>query len=273
MHQPSLTADNLDISYGGPQVVAGLTTEIITGRISVIAGANGCGKSTLLRAFGRLLTPEGGSVILDGKDIQQQPTKSVARRLSILPQSPTSPDGVVVRDLVRRGRYPHQRLFDQWSATDERAVDRAMDLTRMTEFADRPIDELSGGQRQRAWIAMSLAQDTPLMLLDEPTTFLDIAHQMEILDLLAELNDNEGRIVMVLHDLNQACRYADHLITMADGRIEAQGSPAEIVHPGLIERVFGLACKVVDDPVTGTPLFIPLRRQASQKTRYGRHQT
>ena len=182
----------------------------------------------------------------------------MAVRLGLLPQSPRAPEGVAVGDLVRRGRYPHQRLFDQWSKTDEQAVARALELTGLSEFGDRPLDELSGGQRQRAWIAMVLAQDTPVMLLDEPTTFLDIAHQVEMLDLLSRLNRSENRtVVMVLHDLNQACRYASHLIALADGRIEAVGRPAEVVTAEMIERVFGLRVSVISCPVSGTPLCVP----------------
>lgn len=263
-----LSADSLTLSYGGPLIVDGLSTAIPTGEITVVVGANGCGKSTLLRALARLLKPAAGTVILDGRDIHKQPTKSIATRLGLLPQAPRSPDGVIVGDLVRRGRYPHQGMFDQWSATDEAAVNRALDLTAMSEFAERSVDELSGGQRQRAWIAMTLAQDTPLMLLDEPTTYLDIAHQMEVLDLLQELNETEGRtVVMVLHDLNQACRYASHLIAIADGTIAAEGKPGEVISPALIEKVFGLPVTVIDDPVSGTPLCIPLGRAARQGAR------
>lgn len=260
---PTLAARGLRLSYGGPIVVDGFEAEIPTGRITTVVGANGCGKSTLLRALARLLRPTAGAVFLDGTDIHTQPTKVVATRLGLLPQGPRAPDGIVVGDLVRRGRYPHQRLFDQWSAGDEAAVDRALALTGIAELTERPIDELSGGQRQRAWIAMALAQDTPLLLLDEPTTFLDIAHQVDVLDLLSDLNRSEGRtVVMVLHDLNQACRYAHHLIAMADGAIAAEGSPSEVITPELIERVFGLPVTVIGDPVTGTPLCIPLGRSA-----------
>lgn len=256
--QPSLRAESLALGYGGPLIVTDLTTDVPPGRITVIVGANACGKSTLLRALGRLLTPVQGTVVLDGADIASQSTKAVARRLGLLPQAPRAPEGVSVEDLVRRGRYPHQRLFDQWSAGDAAAVDRALELTGIAELRGRTIDELSGGQRQRAWIAMALAQDTDVMLLDEPTTYLDIAHQMDVLDLLAELNEREGRtIVMVLHDLNQACRYADHLIAMSHGEIVAAGPPAEVVDADLIESVFGIACSIVPDPVTGTPLCVP----------------
>ncbi len=249
------------MGYGGPLVLQGLTALIPPGEITAIVGANASGKSTLLRALARLLRPAGGAVYLDGADIVRQPTRAVATRLGLLPQSPRAPDGISVGDLVRRGRYPHQRLFDQWSRADEHAVQRALELTAMVDLRDRAIDQLSGGQRQRAWLAMALAQDAPMMLLDEPTTFLDIAHQMETLDLLAELNGSEGRtVVMVLHDLNQACRYAAHLIAMVEGRVVAAGPPAEIVTPDLIRWVFGLSAMVIDDPVTGTPLCLPQGR-------------
>lgn len=256
--EPVLSTERIDASYGGPLVLRDLTISIPTGEITAIVGANASGKSTLLRALARLLKPTAGVVCLNGADIHGQSTRSVAVRLGLLPQSPRAPEGVVVGDLVRRGRYPHQRLFDQWSKTDERAVARALELTGLSDVGDRPLDELSGGQRQRAWIAMALAQDTPVMLLDEPTTFLDIAHQVEMLDLLSRLNRSENRtIVMVLHDLNQACRYASHLIALADGRIEAVGRPAEVVTAEMIERVFGLRVSVISCPVSGTPLCVP----------------
>ncbi|MCY4492860.1 MAG: ABC transporter ATP-binding protein [Acidimicrobiaceae bacterium] len=256
--RPVLSTENLDAGYGGPLVLHGLTASIPSGETTAIVGANASGKSTLLRALARLLKPARGVVCLDGADIHSQSTRSVAVQLGLLPQSPRAPEGVVVGDLVRRGRYPHQRLFDQWSKADERAVVRALELTGLSDVGDRPIDELSGGQRQRAWIAMALAQDTPMMLLDEPTTFLDIAHQVEMLDLLARLNRSENRtIVMVLHDLNQACRYASHLIALADGRIEAVGHPSEVVTAEMIERVFGLRVSVISCPVSGTPLCVP----------------
>jgi len=264
--RPTLLAQDLSLTYGGPMIVENLGIEVPTGEISVVVGANGCGKSTLLRALARLLKPATGAVILDGHDIHRQSTKTVAKRLGLLPQAPRAPDGVLVSDLVRRGRYPHQHLFNQWSASDEAAVNLALELTGMDEMADSSVDELSGGQRQRAWIAMALAQDTPLMLLDEPTTHLDIAHQMEVLDLLQELNQTEGRtVVMVLHDLNQACRYASNFIAMADKTIEAAGHPSEVVTPELIEKVFGMPVIVIDDPVAGTPLCIPMARSGQKE--------
>ena len=253
-----LRAEDLRVGYGGPPILEGLTTTIPTAGVTAIIGANASGKSTLLRALARLLRPAGGTVFLDGTDIARQPTRSVATRLGLLPQTPRAPDGISVDDLVRRGRYPHQRMLDQWSRADEQAVRRALELTGMVELREQAIDRLSGGQRQRAWLAMALAQDARTMLLDEPTTHLDIAHQVEILDLLVELNQSEGRtVVMVLHDLNQACRYASYVIAMAEGRIAAAGEPSQIVTAELIQGVFGLAARIIADPVTGMPLCIP----------------
>ncbi|MEM8923447.1 MAG: ABC transporter ATP-binding protein [Actinomycetota bacterium] len=261
---PTLAVEQIALGYGGPLIVESFDAAIPTGQVTAIIGPNGCGKSTLLRALSRLLKPKAGAVLLDGQDIHRLPTKEVATRLGLLPQGPRAPEGIVVSDLVRRGRYPHQRLFDQWSASDEEAVVSALDRTGIDDLRDRQLDELSGGQRQRAWIAMALAQETPLLLLDEPTTFLDIAHQMDILDLLATLNENEGRtVVMVLHDLNHACRYADHLIAMRDGTVIAEGEPEEVATASLIESVFGLPVKVIDDPVTGTPLCVPVGRSST----------
>jgi iron complex transport system ATP-binding protein len=267
MTAPStLGAVDLTLSYGSRAIVDGLSLDVPSGAVTVIVGANACGKSTLLRGLGRLLRPQGGAVLLDGEEIGRLPTREVATRLGLLPQSPTAPDGITVADLVARGRFPHQRWYRQWSPEDAAAVDAALAATRTSELAERAVDELSGGQRQRVWIAMALAQGTPLMLLDEPTTYLDLAHQVEVLDLLADLNEAEGRtIVLVLHDLNLACRYAHHLVAMADGAIVAEGPPAEIVTVALVQDVFGLACEVIPDPLTGTPLVVPRPRQP----RYG----
>lgn len=263
-----LRAEDLSVGYGGPLILEGLTTTIPTAGITAIIGANASGKSTLLRALARLLRPAGGTVLLDGTDIARQSTRSVATRLGLLPQTPRAPDGISVDDLVRRGRYPHQRMFDQWSRADEQAVQRALELTGMVELRAQAIDRLSGGQRQRAWLAMALAQDARTMLLDEPTTHLDIAHQVEILDLLVELNHSEGRtVVMVLHDLNQACRYASCVIAMAEGHIAAAGEPSQIVTAELIQRVFGLAVTIIADPVTGMPLCIPEGKAAGTDPR------
>jgi iron complex transport system ATP-binding protein len=263
MNQPLLRAAAVTLAYDEREVVHGLTLDVPPGRVTAVVGANGCGKSTLLRALARLMTPRAGSVLLDGRSIAELSTKDVAKRLGILPQSPLAPDGLAVEDLVARGRYPHQTLFHHWSAQDEAAVEAALVATQMTELRSRPLDELSGGQRQRAWIAMTLAQQTEILLLDEPTTFLDLAHQIEVLDLLADLVTDHGRtVVMVLHDLNQACRYADHIVAMREGRIHAAGAPADIIDATLVKDVFGVAAHVIADPVTGTPLCLPTARAA-----------
>lgn len=259
-----LRGEHLRLAYDRIEVADDLTVEIPPGKITVIIGANACGKSTLLRALARLLKPKAGTVYLDGKDIQRTPTREVAARLGILPQTPIAPDGIKVVDLVSRGRYPHQKWFRQWSDEDEEAVAQAMLATGTVELADRPVDELSGGQRQRVWIAMTLAQGTDILLLDEPTTYLDLAHEVEVLDLLVDLNASHGRtIVAVLHQLDQACRYAQHLIAMCGGKIVAQGPPAEIVTAELVREVFDLRCQIVTDPLTGTPMVVPIGRHVS----------
>ncbi|MBW5485833.1 ABC transporter ATP-binding protein [Streptomyces bambusae] len=261
-----LTAQSVTLGYDQRVIAEDLSVEIPDNSFTVIVGPNACGKSTLLRALSRMLKPTAGRVLLDGQAIGSLPAKQVARTLGLLPQSSTAPDGITVSDLVARGRYPHQGLLRQWSPQDERIVAESMASTGVAELADRAVDELSGGQRQRVWIAMALAQQTPLLLLDEPTTYLDIQHQLDVLDLCAELHENQGRtLVAVLHDLNQAARYATHLIAMRDGEVVAEGPPAEVVTAGLVERVFGVACRVVDDPETGTPLVVPASRQARVK--------
>jgi iron complex transport system ATP-binding protein len=257
--QPSLRTEHLSLAYDDRVVVDDLSITIPDGRITVIVGANACGKSTLLRGLARLLKPRGGVVLLDGQDIHRRPTKDVATRLGILPQQPVAPEGITVADLVARGRHPHQRWLRQFSSEDESAVEVALASAGIDDLAHRCVDELSGGQRQRVWIALALAQGTPLMLLDEPTTFLDLAHQVEVLDLLARLNITEGRtIVAVLHDLNLACRYAHHLVAMADGAIAAQGAPGDVITAELVRGVFGLDARVIPDPLTGTPLVLPV---------------
>jgi iron complex transport system ATP-binding protein len=239
-----------------------LDLAIPAGKITTLVGPNGCGKSTLLRGLARLLKPRAGTVYLDGADIFKLSTKAVAKRLGILPQGPVAPEGLTVRDLVAQGRYPYQNWLQQWSKEDERLVEQALATTGMTPLADRALDTLSGGQRQRAWIAMALAQDTEILLLDEPTTFLDLAHQVEVLDLLYELNQTEGRtIVMVLHDLNQACRYADYLVAVREGQVWAEGVPAQVMTEAIVREVFGLECRIVTDPVAGSPMCVPLGRK------------
>jgi len=257
----TLQARSLSVAYDRAPVLDGLDLELPRGRVTAIVGANGCGKSTLLRALARLLAPQAGSVLLDGREIRELPSREVARRLGVLPQAPVAPEGLTVADLAARGRYPHQGLFRQWSPGDELAVEDALAATGMRELRDRPLDALSGGQRQRAWIAMALAQETELLLLDEPTTFLDLAHQLEVLDLLDRLVAERGRtVVMVLHDLNQACRYADQLVALRDGRIHAAGAPGDVVDGAFVHDVFGLEASVVEDPVTGTPLCLPISK-------------
>ncbi|WP_102509940.1 ABC transporter ATP-binding protein [Sanguibacter massiliensis] len=259
----TLAAAGLSLGYGERLVVDDLSVTIPPGKVTVVVGANACGKSTLLRGLARLLAPRSGVVLLDGADIANRPTKDVARVLGLLPQTPLAPDGITVADLVGRGRYPHQGWLRRWTPDDDAAVAEALELTGVLNLAGRSVDELSGGQRQRVWIAMTLAQRTPLLLLDEPTTFLDVAHQVDVLDLLADLNRDLGRtVVMVLHDLNLAARYAHHLVAMKDGRIVAEGAPADVVTEAVVEEVFGLRSRVVPDPVTGTPLVVPLSRSA-----------
>lgn len=260
-----LSGRGLTLSYERRTIAEDLTVAIPDRSFTVVVGPNACGKSTLLRALSRTLKPAAGTVLLDGQDIAALPAKQVARTLGLLPQSSIAPDGITVAELVSRGRYPHQKLLRQWSPDDERVVAGSMAATGVADLADRMVDELSGGQRQRVWIAMALAQETPLLLLDEPTTYLDIAHQIEILDLCARLHEEEGRtLVAVLHDLNHAARYATHLIAMRDGRVVAEGAPGDIVTADLVEEVFRLPCRVIDDPETGTPLVVPAdRRRAS----------
>lgn len=257
-----LRTEGLRLGYGPDRVVIDeLDLELPHGAVTAVIGANGSGKSTLLRALSRLLRPVAGRVLLDGEDLHRLRTKDVATRLGLLPQAPVSPEGITVRDLVRRGRIPHTSLWRQWSAEDEAALRAALAATDLTALADEPIDALSGGQRQRAWLALVIAQGTPLLLLDEPTTYLDIAHQIDVLELVRRLNRSEDRtVVMVLHDLNQACRFADHLVALREGQVVAAGDPAEIVTEELVRTVFELESRVVPDPVTNTPLVVPVGR-------------
>ena len=251
----------MSLAYDERRVVEDLSLTVAAGRITSIVGSNGCGKSTLLRGLARLLKPVGGAVLLDGEDIRTLPTKQVATTLGLLPQSPVAPDGITVADLVGRGRYPHQGWFRRWTAGDDEAVADALASTGTLDLAERSVDELSGGQRQRVWIAMALAQRTDLLLLDEPTTFLDIAHQIDVLDLLVDLNESRGTtVVMVLHDLDMACRYSDRLVAMRDGRVHAEGAPGDVVDARMVREVFGLDSLVVPDPITGTPTLVPMGR-------------
>lgn len=254
-----LNAAHLSLSYDNTHIIHDLNLSIASNKITALVGPNGCGKSTLLRGISRLLKPRRGSVVLDTHDIWSMPTKELAKRLGILPQGPVAPEGLTVHELVAQGRYPHQSWLQQWSTEDERITLEALEITDIANFADRPVDTLSGGQRQRAWIAMTLAQDSDLILLDEPTTFLDLAYQIDVLNLLHDLNVERGKtIVMVLHDLNQACRYADVLVALCGGEIKAQGTPAEVVTEALVRDVFGVECRIMQDPITDTPLIIPI---------------
>jgi iron complex transport system ATP-binding protein len=252
-----LTADALSSGYGDRTVFDKLDVSFPAGAFTVIVGPNACGKSTLLRTLARLLPARHGSVLLDGRDIHALPTRDVARRLGVLPQSPLVPEGVTVADLVGRGRQPHQRWWRQWTAEDTAAVLEATERAGVADLRDRPVDQLSGGQRQRVWIAMTLAQQTDVLLLDEPTTFLDLAHQVEVLTLVERMRDDGRTVVAVLHDLNQAARHADHLVAMRGGRVVAAGPPRSVVTADLVRAVFGLDCVVVPSPVSGAPLVVP----------------
>lgn len=254
----AIAAEKLTLSYGDSIIIKELDIEIPKGEITVFIGGNGCGKSTLLRSIARLLKPQSGSILIEGDAIAKLSTKEVARKMAILPQSPTAPEGLTVLQLVKQGRYPYQSWLKQWSEEDEAKVTNALEATGIDHLKDRTVDSLSGGQRQRAWIAMTLAQDTDIILLDEPTTYLDMTHQIEILDLLYELNEKEGRtILMVLHDLNLACRYAHNIVAIKDQKIFAQGKPEVVINCGLVKNVFGMECEVTVDPLFGTPLCIP----------------
>jgi len=257
-----LEARGVRLAYEGRVVASDLSLAVPDGSFTVVVGPNACGKSTLLRAFSRLLRPQAGAVVLDGAAIASYRPKEAARRVGLLPQSATAPEGITVGDLVARGRYPHQGLVRQWSAVDEVATTDAMLATGVEELRDCLVDDLSGGQRQRVWVAVALAQQTPLLLLDEPTTYLDVSHQVELLDLFADLHEAGTTVVAVLHDLNHAARYATHLVVMKDGAVVTAGAPADVLTAELVEDVYGLACVVVPDPVTGTPMVVPRGREA-----------
>ncbi|QRY64393.1 ABC transporter ATP-binding protein [Gordonia sp. PDNC005] len=264
---PILSAHGLSVGYNGDIVVADLDVDIAAGEVTTIIGPNGCGKSTLLRTLSKLLTPTAGQVRLDGVDLASLRPRDIARRLAMLPQNPIAPSGLSVLDLVSRGRSPYQSWYRQWSSDDEEAVSRAMRLTSILELADRPVEDLSGGQRQRAWIAMTLAQDTDLVLLDEPTTYLDLAHAVDVLDLVDELRHDHGKtVVMVLHDLNLAARSSDHLIVMRDGVVLTRGTPAEVLTVDVLDDAFGLSAQVLTDPETGGPLVVPTVASARRRT-------
>ncbi|PFH85808.1 ABC transporter ATP-binding protein [Bacillus sp. AFS088145] len=257
-----LWTENITIKYDNRVISRNLSVQIPDGSFTVIVGPNGCGKSTLLRTLSNLLKPSEGQILLDGKAITSYKSKEVARKLGLLPQSSTAPDGITVANLIAHGRYPYQSLIRQWTDEDEAAVMSAMELTNTSDLSHRYVDELSGGQRQRVWVAMVLAQQTPMLLLDEPTTYLDIAHQIELLELFKDLNHQGNTLVAVLHDLNHAARYADNIIAMKDGQVIAQGDPREIITAKLVEEVFGLKCIIIDDPIAGTPLVVPLGKDS-----------
>ncbi|TMV03940.1 ABC transporter ATP-binding protein [Brucella haematophila] len=257
----TLTVSQLSSGYDDTLILDGLDLDVPSGKITVIVGANACGKSTLLRTMSRLLAPRKGQVLLDGKSIHKIPSRELARTLGLLPQSPIAPEGITVADLVSRGRNPHQKMFARWTREDDEAVAAALNATQTALLAERPVDELSGGQRQRVWIAMALAQQTEILLLDEPTTFLDIAHQVEVLDLLTDLNRERGTtIVMVLHDLNLAARYADFLVAMNDGRLHVSGAPQDVLTEKTVADVFGLESRIITDPTSGRPMMLPIGR-------------
>ncbi|MFD7749030.1 ABC transporter ATP-binding protein [Streptomyces sp. NPDC059698] len=257
---PRLAARGITVGYGDRTVIDDLDVTIPTGVITTIIGPNGCGKSTLLRTLSRLLKPSGGTVVLDGEDIGRLRTRDVAKKLGLLPQTPVAPDGLTVADLVARGRHPHQSWLRQWSSDDADVVRRALAMTGVADLAERPVDSLSGGQRQRVWISMTLAQGTGLLLLDEPTTYLDLAHAIDVLDLVDDLHESGRTVVMVLHDLNLATRYSDHLVVMRAGAVLAQGHPRDVITAELLHEAFGLRARVVDDPVGDRPLIVPIGR-------------
>ncbi|UJF33487.1 ABC transporter ATP-binding protein [Paenibacillus hexagrammi] len=253
-----LMTKQLDIAYEDRLIVEDLNVSIPSGKITALVGANGSGKSTILKTMARIMKPKGGGVYLDGQSIHRQSTKEVAKQLAILPQNPTAPEGLTVSELVGYGRFPHQKGFGSLTKHDKDIIQWAIEVTGMNMFYDRPVDQLSGGQRQRAWIAMALAQQTDILFLDEPTTFLDMAHQLEVLKLLQKLNEEEGRtVIMVVHDLNHATRYAHHVVAIKSGTVVSEGSPAEVVTKDVLRQVFGIEADIIPDPRTGVPLCLP----------------
>ena len=263
----NLEAKQLTLAYDGAAIIRNLNLAIPAGKTTVLVGANGCGKSTLLRGLTRLLKPKSGQVYLDGKAIAKLKAKTIAQKMGMLPQSPVAPEGLTVKDLVAMGRYPYQSWLQHWSTEDELQVAEALKITTMTELSDRPLDSLSGGQRQRAWIAMVLAQNTDILLLDEPTTFLDLSHQVDLLDLLDELQQSKGKtIVMILHDLNLSCRYADYLVAVQQGKVYATGTPQQVMTEEMVKDVFNLECRIVPDPLADTPMCIPMGRKTQSNS-------
>jgi iron complex transport system ATP-binding protein len=261
-----LRAENLSLAYGDTLVVDALDLTIGPGLFTVLLGPNGSGKSTLLRAFAGLLKPKAGHILLDGQPIHRFSARALAKRIGVLAQGPAAPEGLTVRDLVRQGRYPHRPLFGRWTATDEAACTKALALTGTTHLAERLLETLSGGQRQRAWIAMTLAQETDILLLDEPTTFLDLSHQIDVMDLVVELVRHHGKtVVAVLHDLNQAARHADHIVLMKAGKVVGEGTPAAVVTAQRVSEAFGVAVVVMPDPLAGTPMCVPVPAAGAAK--------
>ncbi|HEY9279133.1 MAG TPA: ABC transporter ATP-binding protein [Eoetvoesiella sp.] len=256
----SLEAQHLRLGYRETTIIENLSLSIPSAKVTAIVGPNGCGKSTLLAGLSRLHKPQGGTVLLNGKAIATLPSKEVARQLALLPQQATAPDGLTVAELIQFGRQPHQSVLRQWSQKDSDIVQAALDATDLNELAHRPLESMSGGQRQRAWIAMAIAQATPLLLLDEPTSALDLGHQLEVFELIRGLAAAGKTIVMVVHDLSSACRYADHLVAMNKGSIVAQGKPMDIVTPELVQQLYGVHCVLLKDPINGTPLIAGLQR-------------
>lgn len=261
MNHHTLTAEHIDAGYSHKTILSDISVTIPENKISVILGANGCGKSTLLKTFARLLTPQNGQIKLDNKAVSEIPSRQIAKTLGLLPQSPVVPDGIRVMDLVSRGRFPYRHFLKSMTREDFAAVEEAMEIMGITELADQAVDELSGGQRQRVWIALALAQQTDILFLDEPTTFLDISYQIEILDMLTDLNrKRKTTIVMILHDINLSARYADYLFAMKKGKLVAEGTPDKIITPELMNEIYGLACDVITDPVSHSPMILPKGR-------------